>query len=71
MDFVFAQSDILRLVGAPKESFGLIIIHYMFKYSFGIQKNLLESLRSQKRPLMAILRQNIVIRTLVFSEVNF
>ena len=37
-DFVSARSAFLRLVGAPNEFQRLIIIHYMFKYSFRIKK---------------------------------
>ena len=45
-EFDLAQSNFLRLVGAPNESFRLIIIYYMFKYPIGIKTNLLESLQS-------------------------
>ena len=34
-DFGFARIEFLRLVGAPNESLRLIIIYYMFNYSFG------------------------------------
>ena len=33
----------------------------MFKYTFGLKKTLLESLRSQKRPLKARFRQNLFL----------
>ena len=44
--FVFAQSNILRLVKAPNDSFKLIIIYFKFKYSFGIKITFPESLWS-------------------------
>ena len=56
MDFVFARGDLLTLVGALNETLRLIIIQYMFKYSFRIKTTLIESLRSQKRPLKARFR---------------
>ena len=49
-DVVFVRSELIRLVGAPKESLRVIIIYYSFKYSFRIKISLLESLRSQKNP---------------------
>ena len=36
-DLVFARSVLIRLVRAPNESLRLIIIYYMFKYSFRIK----------------------------------
>ena len=33
-DLVFARSDFLMLFGGINESLGLIIMQYMFKYSF-------------------------------------
>ena len=45
-DLVFVRSDFIRLVGAPNESLRLIIIYYMFKYSFRIKTSFLESLWS-------------------------
>ena len=40
-DLVFARNEFLRLSGAPNESLILIIIYYMFKYSFGIKTTFL------------------------------
>ena len=57
-DFLFAQREILRIVVAPNEAFRLIIIHYMFKYSFVIKTSFLKSLRNQKRRLKARFLQN-------------
>ena len=57
-DLVFVRSDLIRIVGAPNESLRLVIIYYMFKYSFRIKTTLLESLRSQKSILKAIFWQN-------------
>ena len=36
-DFVLALNEFLRLVGAPTESLGLIIMYYMLEYTFGIK----------------------------------
>ena len=49
-DFIFAQSNFLRLVGGPIEFFRLIIIYYIFKYSFSIKNNFARfpSARKQK-----------------------
>ena len=55
---MIARNEFFMLVGAPNESLILIIIYYIFKYSFGIQTTLLESLRRQKSILKAIFRQN-------------
>ena len=41
------RSDLIRLVGAPKQSLRVIKIYYSFKYSLRIKISLLESLRSQ------------------------
>ena len=37
-------------VGVPNEALRLITIYFTFKYSFGIKKTFLESLRSRKSP---------------------
>ena len=58
--FSFARCDLLRLVRALNESLRLIIIKYMFKYSFKMKLTLLESLRSQKCPLKARFRHNLL-----------
>ena len=57
-DLVFTRSDLIRLVGSPKESLRVIIIYYIFKYTFRIKTILLESLRSQKTNLKARFRHN-------------
>ena len=57
-DFAFGRNELLILAEAPTESLSIIIIYYMFKYTFGIKTNLLESLWSQKSPLKARLWQN-------------
>ena len=41
-DFVLERGEYLRIVGAPNESLGLIIIYYMFTYKFGNKTTLLE-----------------------------
>ena len=56
----FTRTDFLRLVGAQNESLRLIIVQYMFKYSCRINTTLLESLWSQKSPLKARFRQNLL-----------
>ena len=57
-DFVLGRNEFLRLVGAPTESQVIIIIYYMYRYTFGIKITFLESLRSQKSPLKARFWQN-------------
>ena len=59
---MFARNEFFRHVGAPNESLMLIIIYYMFKYSFDIQTTLLESVRRQKKKgiLKAIFRKNLL-----------
>ena len=36
-DLVFARGELLRFFGSPNESLRLIIIYYIFKYTFGDQ----------------------------------
>ena len=55
---VFYRTDFLRVVGAPNVTLRLIIISYMFEYTFGIKTTLLESLRNEKNPLKARFRHN-------------
>ena len=55
---VIARSEFLKLVGAPNEILRLIILYYMFKFTFFKKTTLLEPLRRQNRPLKALLRQN-------------
>ena len=57
-DFVLARNEFLRPVGAPTESQGIIMIYYMYGYTFGIKTTFLESLRSQKSLLKARFWQN-------------
>ena len=52
------------LVGAPNESLRLIIISYMFKYTFGIETTLLVSPRNKKKnPLKVLISAKLVIMT--------
>ena len=51
------------LVGAPNESLRLIIIYYMFKYTFGIETTLLVSPRNKKNPLKGLISAKLVIMT--------
>ena len=58
-DLVFARGAFLRFIGAPNESLRLIIIYYLFKYSFRVKISLVESLGTKKKTrLKARLRQN-------------
>ena len=57
-DFVLARNEFLRLVGAPTESLGIIIIYYIYGYAFGIKTTFLESIRSQKSLLKERIWQN-------------
>ena len=59
----FARAEFLRLVGAPNESLTLIIIYYMFKYTFRIKTTLLESLHNQKNPFKRLISAELVTRT--------
>ena len=69
-DLVFAQIDFLLIFGDPNQSLILIIIYYMFKYSVGIKKTLLKSLRIRKRILKAIFRKTRY-KDLVFARNDF
>ena len=44
--FVLTRIGLLTLLGAPNEFLRLIIIHYMFEYSFKIKTTLLDTLRT-------------------------
>ena len=56
---VLVRIEFLKLIRAPTESLRLIILNYMFKYTFGIKTTSLESLRKQKGPLKARFRHNL------------
>ena len=56
--FVLTRNVFLTLFGGPNNFLGLIIIHYMFKYSFRIKRISLDTLRSQISPLKARFRLN-------------
>ena len=62
-DLVFARGEFLRFFLDPNESLRLIIIDYMFKYMFGNKTSLLESHRSQKKPVNGSISAKLVIRT--------
>ena len=47
-DLVFARAQFLRFFGAPNESLRVIIMYYLFEYTFGSKIALLDSHRSQK-----------------------
>ena len=56
----FFRNEFLRFLAAPNESLRLIIIYYLFKFKFGNKTTLLESLQSQKSPLKARFRHNLL-----------
>ena len=62
-EFVLAQREFLRLVQAPNKFLILIIIYYMFKYTFGFKTTLLELHRSQKMPFKGSISAKLVIMT--------
>ena len=64
------RGEFLRLVRAQNESLRLIIIYYMYKYTFVIKTTLLESLRSQNTHFRARFRQTIY-KDLVFARGEF
>ena len=57
-DLVFARVEFLRIFGAPNVSLTLIIIYYMFKYTFRIKTTLLGSIQNQKTDLKSRFQQN-------------
>ena len=61
--FVLARSEFLRHVGASTESVRLIIIYYIFKYTFGVKTTLLESLWRQKKPFKGSIQAQLVKRS--------
>ena len=62
-NFVLMRIESLRHIGAPNESPRLIIIDYMFKYTFGIKTTLLKSLRNQKNTIKGSIYEQFVKRT--------
>ena len=62
-DLVFALGEFLRFFGDPNESLRLIIIYYIFIYMFENKTTLLESHRSQKKPVNGSISAKLVIRT--------
>ena len=65
------RSDLIRLVGARKESLSVIIIYYSFKYLSRIKISLLESLRSQKKPVQGLDLGKTSYKDLVFGRGEF
>ena len=63
-DIVLVLTEFLRHIGAPNESLRLIIIYYMFKYTFGTKITLLESLQNQKMPFKGSISAKLLIMTL-------
>ena len=69
-DLVFARGEFLSVVGAQNEFLRIILMYYMFKYSFGITTTLLESLRSQTTQFRDRFRQTSY-KDLVFARGEF
>ena len=65
------RSDLIRIVGAPNESLRLVIIYYMFKYSFRFKTSLLESLRRKKKPVYKLDLGKTSYKDLVFVRCEF
>ena len=57
------RSEFLKFVGPPTESLRLIILNYMFKFTFGIKTTSLESLRNKKKPFKTSIFAKLVIIT--------
>ena len=70
MHLDLVRSEFLKFVASSNDSLRFIIIYYMFKYTFGITTNLLESLRSQNTNIRARFRQTRYI-DLVFARGEF
>ena len=58
-------------VGAPNQSLRLIIIYYIFKYSFGIKKNFAIVTSELKKTFKDSILAQLVKRASFLSEVNF
>ena len=65
------RSDLIRLVGAHKDSLRVIIIYYSLKYLFRIKISVLESLRSQKKPVQGLDLGKTSYKDLVFARGEF
>ena len=61
---VISRSEFFKLVRALNESLRLIILYFMFEYTFVIKTTLLESLRRQKKPFEGSITAKLVIMTL-------
>ena len=64
------RGEFLRFFGASNESLRLIIIYYIFNYTFGTKTTLLASHRSQKS-LSRIDFGNTIYMDLVFARAEF
>ena len=62
-DLVFARGEFLRFFGVPNVSLRLIVILYMFKYSFGEKNNFASVTSEPKRPVKGSIWAKLVIRT--------
>ena len=67
---VFPWNDFLRLGGAQNESLRLILIYYMFEYTFGIKRTLLDSIRNPK-PIRRLDFDKTSYKDLVFAQGEF
>ena len=61
---IIAGSEFLKLVGPPNESLRLIIIYYIFKYTFVIKKNVSRVTLEPKKPFKGSITAKLVIMTL-------
>ena len=62
---IIARSEFLKLVGAPNESLRLIIIYYIFKYTFVMKKKTVSRVTSEpKKPFKGSITAKLVILTL-------
>ena len=62
-DFVLELNEFLRLVGAPTESQGIIIIYYMYGYAFWDQNILPRGTSEPKKPFKGTILAKLVKRT--------
>ena len=62
-NFVLTRIESLRHIGAPNESPRLIIIDYMFKYTFGIKTTLLGVASEPKKPFRGSISAKLLRRT--------
>ena len=62
-DLDFARGAFLRFFGVPNVSLRLIVIYYMFKYSFEKKNNFARVKSEPKSPVKGSIWAKLVIRT--------